>query len=129
VREPERHVREEVSMGSPIVHFEIIGSDAARLKQFYAELFDWKIGDLMPDMGNYGLIDAETSGLAGGVGQSDDGKPRVTVYAEVSDLQATLDHAVALGGTVLMPPTEIPGVTTLALFADPDGNIVGLTRG
>ena len=116
-------------MGDPIVHFEIIGKDAVKVKAFYSELFGWKIGDLMPDMGNYGLIDAETSGIPGGVGQSDDGAPRVTVYAQATDIQATLDHAVALGATIVMAPTEIPGVTTLALFADPDGNIIGLTTG
>jgi uncharacterized protein len=116
-------------MGNPIVHFEIIGKDAARVKAFYSELFGWTIGDLMPDMGNYGLIDGASSGLAGGVGQSDDGAPRVTVYAQATDLQATLDHAVALGGSIVMPPTEIPGVTTLAMLADPDGNIFGLTTG
>jgi hypothetical protein len=116
-------------MGSPIVHFELIGKDAATLKAFYSQLFDWKIGELMPDMGNYGLIDAESSGLAGGVGQSDDGKPRTSVYAQVPDLQATLDKVVALGGSVVMPPTEIPGVTTLALFSDPAGNVFGLTKG
>ncbi|HUZ68239.1 MAG TPA: VOC family protein [Candidatus Saccharimonadales bacterium] len=116
-------------MGNPIVHFEIIGKDAAKIKAFYSELFGWKIGDLMPDMGNYGLIDGESSGLAGGVGQSDDGAPRVTVYAQAEDLQATLDHAVALGGSIMMPPTPIPGVTTLALLADPDGNVIGLTTG
>ena len=60
-------------MGNAIVHFEIIGKDAAQLKEFYSELFGWKIGELMPDMGNYGLIDGRASGLAGGVGQSDDG--------------------------------------------------------
>jgi predicted enzyme related to lactoylglutathione lyase len=116
-------------MGNPIVHFEIIGKDAAKVKAFYSELFGWKIGDLMPDMGNYGLIDEESSGLAGGVGQFDDGAPRVTIYAQAADLQATLDHAVALGGSILMPPTPIPGVTTLAMFADPDGNVIGLTTG
>jgi hypothetical protein len=116
-------------MGNPIVHFEIIGKDAAKVKAFYSELFGWKIGDLMHDMGNYGLIDGASSGLAGGVGQSDDGTSRVTIYAQASDLQATLDHAVALGGSILMAPTEIPGVTTLAMFADPDDNIVGLTTG
>ncbi len=116
-------------MGSPIVHFEFIGKDAAKVKEFYSQLFGWKIGDLMPDMGNYGLIDGETSGIAGGVGQSDDGKPRSTVYAQVSDLQATLDHAVAMGGTVVMAPMEIPGSVTLALFADPDGNVVGILKG
>ena len=32
-------------MGRPIVHFEIMGNDAVRLQRFYAELFDWKIGE------------------------------------------------------------------------------------
>lgn len=117
------------AVGNAIVHFEIIGKDAPGVKAFYSELFGWKIGDLMPDMGNYGLIDEASSGLAGGVGQSDDGAPRVTVYAQADDLQATLDHAVALGGSIVMGPTPIPGVTTLALFADPDGNVIGLTTG
>lgn len=58
-----------------------------------------------------------------------DGSPRVTVYVQVPDLQATLDQAVAMGGRVLMPPAEIPGVVTLALFADPDGNAIGLLKG
>ena len=35
-------------MGSPIVHFEIIGRTHAQLKEFYTQLFDWKIGDLIP---------------------------------------------------------------------------------
>jgi uncharacterized protein len=116
-------------MGSPIVHFELIGKDAAGLKEFYTQLFDWKIGELMPDTGNYGLIDAASSGLAGGIGQSDDGKPRASVYAMVPDLQAALDNAVALGGAVVMPPTDIPGSVSIALFSDPAGNIVGLLKG
>jgi predicted enzyme related to lactoylglutathione lyase len=39
------------------------------------------------------------------------------------------DRVVAQGGTIVMPPTEIPGVVTLAMFADPDGTIIGLTKG
>jgi uncharacterized protein len=116
-------------MGAPVVHFEIMGKDAAQLKEFYSELFGWKVGELTPEMGYYGLVDGETSGLAGGIGQSDDGKPRSTVYTQVSDLQATLDQVVALGGSVVMPPTEIPGVTSIAMFADPAGNVFGLTTG
>jgi uncharacterized protein len=115
--------------GSPIVHFELIGKDAARLKEFYTQLFDWKIGDLAPDLGNYALIDEGSSGLAGGIGQSDDGQPRASVYAQVPDLQAALDKAVALGGAVVMAPTDIPGVVSFALFSDPAGNIFGLTKG
>lgn len=116
-------------MGRPIVHFEIIGRDAAALQKFYRSLFDWKVGEPMPEMGFYGLVDGASSGLAGGIGQEPGGKTRVTVYVEVPDLQATLDQAVAMGGKVVMAPTEIPGAATLAQFADPDGNVVGLVKG
>ena len=115
-------------MGRPIVHFEIIGKDTHRARKFYAELFDWKIGEIMPDMGNYALVDAESSKLAGGLGQGQHGETHVTFYVEVPDLQAALDKAVAMGGKVLMPPMEIPGGVALAQFADPDGNVVGLTK-
>ena len=116
-------------MGQPVVHFEIIGKDAVRLQKFYADLFSWKIGDPMPEMGMYALVDAGSSGLAGGIGQEPDGSTRVTVYVQVPDLQATLDQAVAMGGKVAMPPMEIPGVVTMAQLADPAGNVIGLVKG
>jgi hypothetical protein len=116
-------------LGQPIVHFEIMGKDAIKLQKFYAELFSWKVGEAMPDMGFYGLVDPGSSGLPGGIGQEEDGSTRVTVYAQVPDLQATLDQAVAMGGKVVMPPMEIPGVVTLAQLADPDGNVIGLVKG
>jgi predicted enzyme related to lactoylglutathione lyase len=116
-------------LGQPIVHFEIIGKDASAARKFYAELFDWKIGQPMPDMGFYSLVDAGSSGLAGGIGQEPDGSTRATIYVQVPNLQSTLDQAVAMGGRVVMPPMEIPGVTTIALLADPDGNVVGLVKG
>jgi len=112
------------------MHFEIIGNDGPRLHKFYADLFDWNVGESMPDMGHYALVDGASSGLPGGIGQAMDGSgPRVTVYIQVPDLQATLDNAVAMGGQVLMPPTEIPNIVTLAMFADPDGNAIGLIKG
>lgn len=116
-------------MGQPIVHFEIMGRDAVALHKFYADLFDWKVGEATPDMGFYGLVDGESSGLAGGIGQDQEGSARVTIYVQVPDLQATLDRAVAMGGKVMMPPTEIPGIVTMAMFGDPAGNAIGLIKG
>jgi predicted enzyme related to lactoylglutathione lyase len=116
-------------MGQPIVHFEIMGKDAVKLQKFYAALFSWKVADPIPEMGYYGLVDAGSSGLAGGIGQDPEGKTRVSIYVQVPDLQATLDQAVALGATVVMPPMEIPGVVTMAMFADPEGNMTGLVKG
>ena len=116
-------------MGQPVAYFEIVSPDHERAQKFYGELFSWKVGEAMPDMGFYGLVDGESSGLAGGIGQEPDGSTRVTVYVQVPDLSATLDQAVAMGGKIVMPPMEIPGVVTLAQLADPDGNVIGLVKG
>jgi predicted enzyme related to lactoylglutathione lyase len=51
----------------------------------------------------------------------------VTFYVMVDDLQAYLDKAVSLGGTVMFPPMEIPGGGGhIAMFADPEGHPIGL---
>ena len=42
------------------------------------------------------------------------------------DYRAALDRAVSLGGTVVTPVQVIPGMVTLAVFADPEGNQVGI---
>src|SRR5215472_92999 len=118
----------ESTLGQPIVHFEIMGKDAVGLQKFYADLFSWKVGEPAPEMGFYGLVDGGSSGLAGGIGQDQDGGARVTIYVQVPDLQATLDRAVAMGGKVMMPPTEIPGIVTMAMFGDPAGNTIGLIK-
>jgi hypothetical protein len=55
--------------------------------------------------------------------------PHKILYIEVSDLQATLDAIHAAGGSTLLPPTEVPGVSTFALFKDPAGNVMGLVQG
>ena len=54
------------------------------------------------------------------------GEPGVTVYIEVEDVQQSLEKVESLGGSVLQAPTVIPGYTTVARFADPEGNSIGL---
>lgn len=110
---------------NPVVHFEIIGTDAPKLQKFYADLFDWKV-----DADNefqYGTVEpGGDGGINGGIGGDMGGGKRVTVYVAVNDLQAYLDKAEELGGTTLMPPSEIMEGVTIAMFADPEGNITGL---
>jgi predicted enzyme related to lactoylglutathione lyase len=104
-------------MPNPIVHFEIVGKDGKKLQDFYSSLFGWKVD--ADNEWNYGLVDTETPGH---------GNARVTVYAQVPDLQASLDKAVELGGTVIMPPTEIPRAVTMAMITDPEGNSFGMIK-
>lgn len=116
-------------MPNPIVHFEISGKDPKQLQSFYGSLFDWKVD--ANNEWNYGMVDTETpgTGIAGGIGGAMDGQSRVTVYTQVPDLQAYLDKAEKLGGKTIMPPTEIPGAVTMAMFTDPEGNVMGMVKG
>jgi len=76
---------------------------------------------------DYGVVDTQIGrGINSGI--RGERPSRVTVYAEVDDLQAYLDKAARLDGTVMMPVTEIPGVVTMTLFSDPDSNITGLLK-
>ena len=113
-------------MPNPVTHFEIIGKDAKKLQDFYAQLFGWKVDANNPM--NYGMVEAQDGhGAGGGISSSPDGQSYVTIYAEVDDPQAILDKAVSLGGKVIMPVTTIPGTVTLAQFADPEGHMIGIT--
>lgn len=116
-------------MGSPIVHFEIMGKDGKKLQTFYGKLFDWDIDANNPMQ--YGLVKASkgVKGIDGGVGTTEKGQPNyVTVYAEVDDTDAYLKKAQKLGGKVIVPTTVIPNMVTFALFSDPEGNMVGLVK-
>lgn len=114
-------------MGTPVIRFEIMGGTGNQLEQFYKELFGWKIDSNNPM--KYGMVDTGTlGGINGGVGTSQDGKNRVSVYIEVEDLEAALAKAEKLGGKTILPPSQVPGGPTLAMFADPAGNVTGLIQ-
>lgn len=70
----------------------------------------------------------DDGGIGGGIGANPQQAVYVTVYAQVDDLQATLDKAESLGGTHLMGPVEVPGGGEIAMFKDPEGNAFGLFR-
>jgi predicted enzyme related to lactoylglutathione lyase len=114
-------------MPHPVIWFEVIGKDPAKLRDYYSSLFDWPIQDAPND---YGLVAPEgEDGLMGGIGgDPSGGNGHVTFYVQSDDLQADLDKAEGLGGKTVMPPMEpMPG-TSIALFADPEGHVVGLVK-
>ena len=116
-------------MPHPVVHFEIVGSDAERLRRFYSELFTWEI-KTAPETGDYGLVDRAVTGtIGGGIGASDDPQARGAVfYVAVDDPQAYLDRVEKLGGKTVVPVTEMPNIVTFAQFIDPQGNRIGLVK-
>jgi len=85
-----------------------MGGEGNRLERFYGEFFAWKINSNNPR--KYGIVDTSgPGGIDGGVGPTSDGSRRVSIYAQVNDLQATLDRGEKLGGKTILPPSEVPG--------------------
>jgi predicted enzyme related to lactoylglutathione lyase len=116
-------------MGAPVAFFEVISTNPDRIRDFYTELFGWTTAD--SGQPGYWLADtgagSEAIGGAIGAPQATEGSGRTTIYMRVDDLQAYLDKAERLGGKTLVPPTALPGdFGSFAMFADPDGQAVGL---
>lgn len=114
-----------------VVHFEAVGKDGDKLRDFYGKVFGWNF-NVMPEM-DYGMVDNGGKGINGGIGGLGEGNgsaphAMAPFYVAVPDPQATLDKAESLGGKTTMPVMEIPNIVTLAQFSDPDGNLIGLVK-
>lgn len=120
-------------MGRPVVHFEVVGTDAAALQRFYGELFDWKIDANNPMQ--YGIVErepnlnAESVGIGGGIGPGPEGyQGHATFYVEVPDVEEALVSAERLGGRRVMgPESPMPGLE-IGMFTDPEGHLIGLAK-
>lgn len=113
-------------MGNPVVHFEVAGVDAGRLREYYAGLFGWEyeVGDAVTEEvsrpGEYGFV--TNAGLNGGVCGF---APRVLFYVGVPDVEAALRTAELLGGKRVMGPARA-GSFAVGHFTDPEGNLIGV---
>ena len=104
-------------MGKPIVHWEIVSEgDPKEVQRFYADLFGWKIDADNPL--SYGISGSTDPNLPG----------HVTVYVSVDDPDAVLKDIESRGGKTVLPTTEVVPGTTIALFTDPWGSLVGLSK-
>jgi predicted enzyme related to lactoylglutathione lyase len=113
-------------MAAKVIHIEVLGKDGEALQRFYSEVFGCKLDTNNP--GGYGMIRDENPGtLTSGIGPTrDGGAGHVTFYVHADDPAATLRRVEELGGRVIQPLTEVAPETTIALFADPEGHVIGL---
>jgi hypothetical protein len=112
-------------MANPVTHFEVLGQDGAALQKFYGTAFGWDMQDVMN--GAYYMAHPG-EGINGGVGSAQGGPGHVTFYVEVEDPAAALEQISSLGGRTVQEPMDVPGGPTIALFADPEGHVVGLVK-
>ena len=119
-------------MGNPVVWFEVMGKDGAKLRSFYGDLFGWSYEDV--EGMDYGMVQGASAenmpSIPGGIGTAPQGAPNYqTFYVGVDDIPAALDRAESLGGTKLVEPMDLPMGGKIAIFSDPEGNMIGLFKG
>ena len=113
-------------MRNPVVHFEIRAADPDAARAFYGQLFSWTFPEA-PEPG-YTYVETGTEGaIPGGIGRAGGGNGPVSFFVDGDEVAAALAKAASLGGTIVLPATEVPGVT-FGLFADPQGHVVGVSH-
>jgi predicted enzyme related to lactoylglutathione lyase len=121
-------------MAQPVVHFEIIGKDPAKLRSYFGELFGWEfdtgspVAEAVSEPGNYGFVDtiSEGTGIPGGVGGGSHYDSHTLFYVGVADVEAALQKAESLGGKRRMGPVRAPTGLVVGQFTDPEGNLIGV---
>jgi hypothetical protein len=123
-------------MPQPVVHFEVVGQDPTRLRQFFSELFDWRfdvpspVAEEVSAPDDYGFLDLITTedgtGIRGGVGGGPSYRSHAVIYVGVPDVGAALQRAEDLGGTRVMGPVTSPNGLVVGHFTDPEGTLIGV---
>jgi len=109
---------------------ELITPDPAAVAPFYDAVFGWTTQTAPMPSGEYTVFHVEggnENGIAGAMPPPMPGMPAFWgVYFMVDDAAASVAKAQELGAQVVMPPTAMPGVGTLATLADPHGAVFSL---
>ena len=116
------------------MHFEIPADNLEKMKKFYGDLFGWKIEKMPGGMEYWGIqtVPVDDKGMAmrpgvnGGMMKRQMPEQKPVNYISVESVDEYSKKAVNLGGQIVVPKMEIPGMGWWALALDPEGNQIGL---
>lgn len=103
---------------------ELMTTDPAAAKSFYASLFGWSTKDMQMASGAYTTCQVGEESVAGIMkipAEAAGMPPMWGVYVTVTDVDETIRQAEKLGGAVVVPPMDVDGVGRMAVLRDPQG--------
>jgi uncharacterized protein len=121
--------REDAPIGAPC-WIDLMTSDTERSRAFYCELFGWTADEPNPDFGGYFNFRRNGVLVAGGMAR-DPGNPMPdtwSVHLATDDAAKTLETALAHDGRVLIEPTQVGDLGTMAGVIDPGGAVIGVWK-
>jgi predicted enzyme related to lactoylglutathione lyase len=113
--------------------YDLLTTDMEAAKAFYTKVMGWGALDASLPSRAYSLF-AVGNALVGGLMELPEevrkmgAKPGWLGYVVVDDVDAAAERIRRLGGTVLVPPTDIPSISRFSIFADPQGARLALLK-
>ena len=110
---------------------ELMTTDPEAAKAFYAKLFGWETEDMSMPGATYTVVKAggkEVGGIMAIPKEAAGMSPMWHAYVTVDDVDSTAQRAEQLGGTILMPPTDIPDVGRFSVIQDPQGAMINVIK-
>lgn len=123
--QPQRHIGAQlVNQPGTLCWNELATRDWQKAAEFYTQLFGWT-AQTQPMAGTEYTVFSNGDRMAAGMIQMTpewgDIPPHWMVYLTVTDCDASAEKVTALGGKVLVPPTDIPDMGRFAVVQDPQG--------
>jgi predicted enzyme related to lactoylglutathione lyase len=103
---------------------ELMTTEPQAAVEHYRQLFGWSVDVMDVGGGPYHVLKVGDSAIGGIMGMPPGAPPmppRWVSYVTVADVDATAEKCTALGGKVLMGPTDIPTVGRFAVLQDRQG--------
>lgn len=116
------------------VWYELMTTDIETAKAFYANVVGWRARDsAMPGLA-YSLFTVGDVPVTGLMSLPEDARragvtPHWIGYVGVDDVDAAVVRIKQLGGTVHVPPTDVPDISRFSVVADPQMATLALVKG
>ncbi len=121
-----------MSEQSPFIWHELVTPDQTSSGAFFSQLFGWTRKEI--DAGSFGiytLFQKNGQDVAGMMNPTSDTPGKGSFwhsYIAVEDIEECAKQASLLGGSVVVPPQEVPDVGRICVVADPTGAIAHLMQ-
>ena len=112
----------------------------AECKRFYTQLFGWQYKESGLEGMNYTEISLDGRKFFGGMWDTNqqcegaDGEtmpappPHWMTWIAVDDIEASAEKVIALGGSICVPPSDIPNTGRYCVANDPSGAVFSMIK-
>lgn len=108
-----------------VIWNELVTPDQKKGGDFFAALLGWSRKEVEGPGGPYTLFQKDGKDVAGMMNPATEYSrarpPFWSAYIAVEDIDATVARVPALGGEIIAPPVDVPGVGRVCMLADPTG--------